>query len=129
MTPQEIFDTVATHLFTQGEQAKTINEDGESMCAYRSPEGKKCAVGCLIPDELYRDDMEGCTASTIADDDYGLPAWFATNYALLSSLQRAHDFDENWESEATLKTSLSNLANEYSLSPEVLDSLSFPRKP
>lgn len=26
---------------------------------YRSPNGNKCAIGCLIPDEMYNKDIEG----------------------------------------------------------------------
>lgn len=52
---QEVFDTVVLHLLKQ--EAKAEGEDGE--CLYRDPEGRKCAVGCLIPDEQYRDHMEG----------------------------------------------------------------------
>lgn len=49
MTEQEIFDTVARHLLTQGK--KSIGVEGG--CAYRGKEGCKCAAGCLIPDDLY----------------------------------------------------------------------------
>lgn len=54
MTAQEVFETVATHLLKQGGQAR--NEEG---CAYRAPDGSKCAAGCLIPDDLYDPSIEG----------------------------------------------------------------------
>lgn len=51
---QEIFNTVVTHLRTQGSPAK----DGYS-CKYRSADGKMCAVGCLIEDDYYSTNLEG----------------------------------------------------------------------
>lgn len=55
MTEQEIFDKVAEHLQKQGHRA--LNEDG--VCVYRGKNGTKCAVGALIPDELYDSKIEG----------------------------------------------------------------------
>jgi len=52
---QEIFDTVVFHLLAQ--QAKA--EDADGSCLYRGADGKKCAIGCLIPDDRYNDAMEG----------------------------------------------------------------------
>lgn len=53
MTKQETFDTVIAHLRKQGKQSR----EG-SRCKYRGPNGLKCAVGCLIPDEQYSEWME-----------------------------------------------------------------------
>jgi len=57
MTRQEIFTKVATHLLTQNAQSR----DGLG-CAYRGEEGRMCAAGCLIPDELYTPGLEGASA-------------------------------------------------------------------
>lgn len=54
MTPQEIFNKVVTHLFDQGGKS----EHG-GLCRYRDPYGNSCAVGCLIPDEIYDPGIEG----------------------------------------------------------------------
>lgn len=51
---QETFDTVVSFLIAQGKPAK-----GRDGCMYRGPDGTKCAAGCLIPDEMYSEDMEG----------------------------------------------------------------------
>jgi hypothetical protein len=48
MTRQEIFDKVVAHFAVQREAAV---EDGVRM--YRTPDGRKCAIGALIPDEMY----------------------------------------------------------------------------
>ena len=54
----EIFDIVKTHLLKQGQRA-TVNNDEDNHCLYHSPNGLKCAVGCLITDEAYDSDIEG----------------------------------------------------------------------
>ena len=54
LTPEYILDTVEKELIKQG--GPSANEAG--MCLYRSPEGRKCGVGVLIPDELYTPDFD-----------------------------------------------------------------------
>lgn len=53
MTQQEIFTKVKIHLLTQNEKST----DGKK-CFYRGPNGLKCALGCLINDEFYSQEME-----------------------------------------------------------------------
>lgn len=48
MDKQEIFDKIITHLRTQ-----KVKSGNESFCMYKDANGNKCAVGCLIPDDLY----------------------------------------------------------------------------
>lgn len=48
MSLKQVINQVAEHLAQQREQAMS-----RDTCTYRSPSGLKCAVGCLIPDELY----------------------------------------------------------------------------
>ena len=55
MTNLEVIATVRAHLLQQN--AKSINRYGR--CLYRGPEGRKCAIGCLIPDEKYDPAFEG----------------------------------------------------------------------
>lgn len=65
MTKQETFDRVAAHLLTQNRQAQAVYGDPkwapyvELACAYRGDGGTMCAVGCLIPDDRYRPELEG----------------------------------------------------------------------
>ena len=61
MTKQEIFDTVLTHLRKQGGPSWSAG-DG---CRYRGLDGTSCAVGCLIPDELYDPLIEGVEVGLI----------------------------------------------------------------
>ena len=55
MNKQKVFNTVSQHLLTQNYKA----EDERGNCSYRTGEGLKCAIGCLIPDELYTSRIEG----------------------------------------------------------------------
>lgn len=64
MTKAEVFYFVIAHLRAQGVQAKT--EQGS--CRYRTPEGLKCAAGCLIPDAKYNPEFEGSCWATIASN-------------------------------------------------------------
>jgi hypothetical protein len=58
---QSVFDFIVRHLFKQGKRAI-----GKYGCAYRVPDTNfKCAIGCLIPDDLYVKDIEGCSVRSI----------------------------------------------------------------
>jgi hypothetical protein len=46
---QITFDTVVTGLRKQKD--RSVGENGS--CVFRSPNGNKCAVGMLVPDDLY----------------------------------------------------------------------------
>jgi len=126
MEAQEIFDTVAKHLFMQGCQAIEIDDEGEKSCLYRDTEGRMCAVGVLIPDELYQRSMEYESSDTLfKTGHYVFPAWMYGNQRLLLSLQRVHDSSINWEDSRTMRGALLGVAHLYELSPAVLEGLSF----
>ena len=78
-TDIEVFDRVADHLLSQGKRSTDRNG-----CLYRTEDGLRCAVGCLISDEYYsellerHDVHEGVVARAVAAS---LPSW-------------DHDFDE-----------------------------------
>lgn len=56
VTLQEVFDRVVNHLLMQNAQS-FASKNGE-ICAYRGADGLMCAVGCLIPDNLYKPEMD-----------------------------------------------------------------------
>lgn len=92
MTQQEIFNTVVEHLLTQNVRSL----DGE-ICMYRSKEGLKCAIGCLIPDDEYSVELEGYQVSVIQSGLYKSLLskktldMFQNNLTLLKHLQDIHD--------------------------------------
>ena len=63
MDKQKIFDQILSHSRNQERQAQNHTYSG---CKYRledpQPDGSikmlKCFIGCLIPDQLYTEDME-----------------------------------------------------------------------
>lgn len=94
MTKQEVFDAVARHLLTQ----RRRSFDGKAGCAYRGPEGRKCAAGALLPDDQYDPRMEGHTVFTVTR---GTRDKFAaivgeSNLGLLGDLQSIHDTGLYW---------------------------------
>lgn len=101
LSAQVIFNRVANHLLTQNAKAMRAryHEDGErysaDICAYRADDGKKCAVGCLIPDYLYDSNIEAmsCSAGRVRDilEFSGVST---DKIKLLESLQYIHDNDE-----------------------------------
>lgn len=107
MTNQEIFDRVYVHLLTQN--AKSEASIG---CAYRGDNGRKCAIGCLIPDEVYKPDFEGISPEVLGEAPPIGPCQEAFFEALLSlgfsikqgaflnSLQLIHDVYDpcDWKS-------------------------------
>jgi hypothetical protein len=60
MNKQKVFDIVSDHLLTQMESSSVPHSEleGEDFCLYRNPNGLKCAIGCLIADEVYRPELE-----------------------------------------------------------------------
>jgi hypothetical protein len=115
---QEIFDQVAKHMLAQNAPAVYINQDGDRNCLYRTFDGRKCAVGCLIADDEYSsaiedlgmrglakvlDPLHFCgtssylnTRETQARDAAALRGWSDAGlsqlqYDLLIALQEMHD--------------------------------------
>lgn len=87
---QQVFDKAYLGLKAQGFERSHEN----ATCLYRGPDGKKCAIGHVIPDEHYRPEMEGCSVLYITRwcrealpvGLRGMPAQLA-----LYRLQRCHD--------------------------------------
>lgn len=120
---QATFDTAAVHLLRQGERSMT--DDG---CKYRGPNGLKCAVGALIPDNAYDPEFDLATdtrACVLWDSDPKFRAALVAGgvpvtedaLLLLEDLQRVHDLEDvsNWA------IKLKVLADAYELSTGAID--------
>lgn len=113
---QEVFDIVVNHLFTQGRPAY----DGVQGCMYRAPDGLRCAVGVLIPDDLYDPEFETNSSDKVIHDLFksGLADW-REHEKLLLALQDAHDNSlrtlVGYFNTAALRTQLLKVAAEFSL--------------
>jgi hypothetical protein len=90
MNRQETFDKVVKHLLLQNKQSVSIRG-----CLYRGPDGLKCAVGCLIQDEVYTSDLEHKSVDN-PDAKAALELSLGCNLTnddifFLSLLQKIHD--------------------------------------
>lgn len=110
---QKALNEVYAFLKAQGRCSVRVDDSGPVHCAYRGPDGTKCAAGFFMSDDDYRPGMEGLRASAIKDIYVifnGLPLDF------LDDCQSAHDdcvgvsdFQE------TLRFGFRNVASRFNL--------------
>lgn len=96
MTAQEIFDKVSKHLVRQGRRSERgTSKPGEiGDCLLRAKDGSKCSIGVLIPDDVYRPDMEGLLVAKLLTSGLLSPPIaeeLKPHLALLQRLQMIHD--------------------------------------
>jgi hypothetical protein len=128
---QDIFNRVAKHLLTQNARAVTMRFTGATgdsssipVCRYRTPEGLRCAIGCLISDESYSSALEGHSAT----DDGVLEALEASGVPMrglgfsLRDLQDIHDNHQPRE----WRDLLAKFAEDYGLTFDAGDTLPAP---
>lgn len=116
LTKQTIYDRIKEHLLKQNKQSVTAG----GGCKYRGPDGLKCAIGALIPDECYLPifdelgyDMSALLVKYSVIQIFGEELAPEVNVGFLRRLQAIHDFEkpEHW-SEA-----LNKFADECGLNP------------
>lgn len=93
LSKQQVFDKVALHLLKQNKRSE---ESANGACLYRGPNGTMCAVGCLIPDELYDSSTEETSAHYVITGDDRLQKLFepdVTRNFFLGKLQSIHDIE------------------------------------
>lgn len=117
-TNQIVYDKVCAHLAAQKTRSMTANG-----CAYRGTLGRSCAVGCLIPDEIYDPDMDqsvggsfglklSLNVNILVQRFPAVQKLFAgVDLGLLKRLQETHDNSDN------IKTDLYSIAQAYNLKP------------
>ena len=97
-TDRDVFEFIKNHLLTQGQRSLM---DNEMTCAYFGVEGKKCAVGALIREDIYHSSIEEkpvndkLVRSAVTKS---VPNWII-NTEMLCELQSIHDgtSDYDWE--------------------------------
>lgn len=119
MTRQQMFNTAYHGLAAQG-FTQSMRSDGES-CAYRGQDGKRCALGYLIPDEVYNPEWDGPDGTSA----YFLAEYDATNVIckanqqFLVHLQTVHDCATSPD---LMRERLAGFAKEHGLTiPELPD--------
>ena len=105
-TRQDIFETAARHLLTQGCKSWRIlrlASKTQKEFAYRGDNGNMCPLGALISDEDYQESMEGQTVESSADI---VLACGGTTFDIkfLDGLRHIHDahLALNWRAELYL---------------------------
>jgi len=143
MELQEIFNKAHKHFAGMGEPSMASIDEVEDnvQCAYRGANGNKCIVGAFIPDELYKENLEGDSLSLNPEYPHPLPKFHNTRitevlavafrqkvltddqYILLAKLQKTHDTNaENWREERDnmswyeyIKPEILSCANDFDL--------------
>lgn len=99
MDRQAAFDKAVTFLRAQGCRATVKADPGtlaDTRCMLRTPDGRKCAIGALIPDEEYHTKMDDNGGVRDMLDAYPtlrsvLDIQNDEDVFFLSALQQAHD--------------------------------------
>lgn len=86
ITRQEIFDLAWKGLKAQGFEK---SYDPSFGCLYRGPEGRRCAIGHVIPDDRYATTLEGKSPLTIEVSSAANLSENDTSFA--DDLQMCHD--------------------------------------
>ena len=112
---QEVFDTAVVGLASQGFQRSM--DEYDRGCLYRGVDERRCAIGWLIPDEVYTAAMENIRVSDLMKfyPDSGIKELFdfsQVSYDQLNSLQRTHD--GAWGPKSVMDN-LREFAQEYDL--------------
>ncbi|WP_322092780.1 hypothetical protein [Paraburkholderia bannensis] len=123
---QDVFDVIGWRLLFQN--ARALAADG-MRCMYRAPNGKRCAIGWIIPDDLYSPEFEfkgvRDIAAGLAETDYGrdFAAFVGDHVAMLCDLQGLHDAYpvSDWPLRLRL------IAQKYELRETVIDRMSGSR--
>lgn len=129
MNQQEIYNTVRDHLLSQ--KSKALSPSG-SKCMYRGALGTKCAIGCLLPDEIATPELDsigsvGLILHTVGPNSrFTGPERIATakaavdflgltedNHQFFAGLQTIHDGRQPWE----WADALASFALSYNLIP------------
>lgn len=117
-TNQTIFEFVGKALLKQNEKSMAImpedrvDEHDDNLpdlsCAYRGENGLKCAMGHILPDKFYHEDIEnrnwGMVLAILVNKFNNVRKWAVetlglVDYTLLCDLQGVHDSNhpDNWE--------------------------------
>lgn len=104
---ERVYTIVRKHMLAQN--AKSLEYMNQQyVCAYRTSDGRQCAVGCLIPLEHYTPEIEGVgvESDSVLEtlDKSGVATWLPGVKQLLRLLQSIHDANSPNEWRACLDT-------------------------
>ena len=109
-TGQELFNLAVRGLRGQGWKQSVWVEGTVGSCSYRGTEGRRCAIGWCIPDEVYDENLEGKTVweSSVVRAAAGIRL---QDRLLAARLQDTHDLNGGRAMEETFR----QLARDYGL--------------
>lgn len=117
MNHQDLFNKVADHLLSQGQRSiSLIASTGDMGCAYRGEDGLKCAIGALIPDEIYSRHIEGKSVVSLAVKKILPRCGVGTDLSTLEFLKALQDIHDK-EDPFCWRKSLIYLADSFNLDP------------
>lgn len=94
VTQQQIYDFVCEKLWKQGSKSFAnivINKVRQNVCMYRDTEGFKCAIGFLIPDDLYVEDMERKSVQSLLQTlQHFSPTWITEDHRKFAKFLQTH---------------------------------------
>jgi hypothetical protein len=116
MTAQEIFSVVWERA---KDQNFAVDTPETGVCMYRAPNGLKCFVGDLIPDDIYHKGIENHSAEELINNRNACARFFTAEdleidiaIEFILSLQSVHDKTED---PAEWPNDLIDIARSYSL--------------
>lgn len=121
---QKAFNTAYHGLAAQGFERSMgpsrTKGDADQRCAYRAPDGKRCALGYMIPDAIYSPKIEGYGPARLPDAFWDYIGGkrsenaheISSDEKFLADLQRAHDESITPD---TMKFALAKFARQYGL--------------
>lgn len=124
MTRQEIFDIVYTGLAAQGWE-RSVNLNTDNICAFRNVRTDKsgqatvlkCAIGQLIPDEIYNPRLEFMPLYYILFDviDKEVFKIDKEDFWFFLDMQARHDDSQEDSKEITLRKAFDQFGEDYDL--------------
>lgn len=93
LTDQQAFDKVVNHLRNMEERSMDLDRE---KCSYRGAHGECCAVGILIPDEEYGEELEGKSVRILHLKRILPRSLWGLNLEMLGSMQAVHDLGGSW---------------------------------
>jgi hypothetical protein len=112
---QDVFDEVLKAIRKQ--KYIQSNDDSKGVCLYRGPNGLRCAAGHMIPNSLYKVQMEGKSVGRLKVIYPEIAKYFENvGGDLLVDLQMAHDIRLSSEGNSLgWETEMKQIAKDYNL--------------
>ena len=118
MDSQTALNEAAAGLMKQGR--RSMNAAGD--CLYRGPNGLRCGIGLILPDELYDDGLEGKPVVVIISRPEISEYFRGVSTDVLIAIQNTHDLagqvhvDGGDEWRRVIARQLRDVAEDYRLS-------------